>query len=265
MYMYVHVFVLYMYRLSFGGNEEAEHDSEMEVADVLEPRQVVEEPATEDNLESTFLAATGSTDTVSLPSYGGRIQPAKHISTSTDSSFHPTKTSTQVKTGRKSQAKQKPSETTGKTKAKKAESKKLPSSIRVVLSDSESERDEALEMLLASDNTEQHFQGLSRLTMSKINAPSTKAKPNVTNAKATGGKKKKAFAMKSTGGKSRTNARKSVTFVTRNESESDRDHQEKTQVVAGAASSGNSDVYMSFDEDHIEVSTGIPMAGEGRG
>lgn len=250
--------------MSFGGGD-GEENSSSDSGPTNTRKKPRQEPRKSSKsakkLESTFLSASQTTDTVSLTNDDALIQQADHILATTESLFHPRKTSTQVKglPPRKSGAKK------GKPP------KRLPSAIvaldRLQFSESESERDETLEMLLADDA--EHFQGLkSHLAKSKVvnvsDSQSTTTSDDSTDAKTiiVGGEKSKPrqFARKSTGNMAgkftpKTKPRKSVTFAAGSSSavETEEEYQDK-RTTAEAPPTALDNIYMSFDDDNFDVS-----------
>ena len=231
-------------RLSFSGGEE-EHSSDPSESQKPQHKSRDIGGKSKRDLQSKFSATSVTLDSLSLPtsgSGGNIILPAKHISTTTEASFHPTQTSTQLKDRRK-QVKKK-----SEVNKPKVTSKKPISSFRMEFSDSESERDEVLETLLAEDT--ERFQGLSQLTKSKMAATTAK----------NGNNPRRRFAKKSTGnmaGVRRT--RKSVTFVSGSGSEAEGDYEKRKNKIVSKPSSQTDvdDVYMSFDEVHVDVHVSV--------
>lgn len=237
-----------MCRLSFSGGE-GDHSSDTDVSESQKPQHKPRNvrSMSKRDLQSRFSAASVILDSVSLPTSGSGgtiILPAKHISTTTETSFHPTKTSTQLK-DRWKQVKKK-----SDVKKPNITSKKPVSSFRMELSDSESERDEVLETLLAEDT--EHFQGLSEFTKSKMATTTAKMVKSP----------RRRFAKKSTGnmaGERKT--RKSVTFVggSGSEAEGDFDKRKTRPVSKPPLPTAVDDVYMSFDEVHVDVHVSVCM------
>ena len=256
---YCHFLHMYIHRLSFGA-VEGEHSSDAEHSNPPKSQPKTRKSKSGSNLQSTFLAASHVLDTVSLNTENVLIQKTGHISASTEASFQPAKTSTQLK-----KKGQQPQQKGGASKRKsKRASKRLPSSIhplyQMELSDSESERDETLEMLLAEDAD--LFQGLSQLTKSRMAATSSKRnEESAASAKTTAKKsRKRNFARKSTGNSpvvTQKMPRKSVTFVAGSGSETEGDGLERPNTTKPPPSAID-DVYMSFDDD-LEVSKLSPL------
>ena len=296
-------------RLTYSGDEK-EHSSD---SDRCGQKKSQGKRKARTNLQSTFLAASDGADTVPLPSGNAVITQGGHIMTSltnSRASFNPTKTSTQLKNRRKKKS-IKYTTMSKKKPTRKSAPKKLPSAIRMELSDSESERDETLAMLLAGDT--EHFQGLSQLTMSKLPTSSygnIKKKSGATasdvvaaetdGSGATAGRHgngatttavgtasrhgngatttvpvakhgtkkdvtRTGFAKKSTGNMAhqiKKTSRKSVTFVAGSESETEVDHVAGKTIARTDEQSQEDtvDVYMSFEEDHYDVSLLINTA-----
>ena len=251
--------------MSFGAGED-ENSSDSEPTNARQKARKSSKSAVK-NLDSTFLTTSHTTETVSLTNDDALIQQADHILATTESSlsFHPGKTSTLLKSVpyKKNGAK--------KTKKSTKPSKRLLSAIipldRVQFSESESERDETLEVILADDA--EHFQGLrSHLAKSKMATISDSQSTTTTSndsAKvvAVEGERSKPrhFAKKSTGNmagklaqkKTKTKSRKSVTFVAGSGSETEEEYRGKKRT-AKAPPTAVDDIYMSFNDDDFSVS-----------
>ena len=266
-------------RLSFGGVDGEENSSDAEPTNTKKkprrdpaPRKSSSKSAK--NLESTFLSASQTTDTVSLTNDEALIQQVDHILATTESSFRPGKTSTLLK---KAPPKKSGAKVAGKSVTT---AKRLPSAIlaldRVQLSGSDSERDETLEVLLA-DNAE-HFKGLKshleKQSQVQVVAASGSATGDDDSAKnkdktivigGGGGREKskpRRFAKKSTGNMAgkltqKSKSRKSVTFAAGNSSEFDTEEEYRDTSTKGTTEAPPTtldSIYMSFEEDNLDVS-----------
>ena len=236
--------------MTFSGDEE-EISSDSDRVDAQRPRRKSRsvKSKSKSDLQNTLLVSSDALGSAPLSTSGNTIiQRAGHISTASETSFHPTKTSTQLKDGQK-QVKKK--NEVVKQKSKQVSSKKPPSSIHMEFSDSESERDEALERLLAEDT--ERFQGLSQLTKSIMAGTSNKNKTTAS-VVGTGVGPSRGFAKKSTGNMADAKkSRKSVTFVTDGGSESESGREGRTRTTSKRPPAAIDDIYMSFDEVHVDV------------
>jgi hypothetical protein len=191
---------------------------------------------------------------------------ADHILATTESSFHPGKTSTQLK--------QVPPKKSGRKVVGSKPARRLPSAIlaldRLQLSGSDSERDETLEVLLADDGgnfkrLKTHLAKQSQVQEVASDSQSTAASDKdktVVAGEGGGGKgnSHRHFAKKSTGNMAgkltqKTKPRKSVTFAAGSSSEFDTEEEyHNTKRTTEATPTALDNIYMSFEEDNFDVS-----------
>ena len=249
-------------RLSFSG-DQGESSSDSERSDIGNKLQHKQSKSVKD-LESAFLSTSRSTDAVSQVVYDddALLREIDHVLDTTKSSFHPKKTSTQLKKART-------------RKETKSTAKKLPRRLpsaavhlsRAKATKSESEGDDTVENLLAEDA--RHFKGLKNLLARQprkvvvSDYQGTGTSDESDDEAVTVASTPRQFAKKSTGnmaGSAKekvTKSRKSVVFATNNGSEKEEVHRNKRKMTTKTPSAAHEDIYTSFevdDEVHVNVS-----------